>query len=137
MDRKRLIQTLIRHESLELKPYRCPEGKLTIGVGHNLDANGITEVEAVFILNNDIENCEEQLRKFSWFEKLSDTRQEIILNLHFNIGHSSFLTFRRMIWNLEKENFNLAAEEMKDSKWYNQVGHRAEYLVNAMKNNEF
>ena len=30
-------------EGLSLKPYRCPAGKLTIGYGHNLEANGISE----------------------------------------------------------------------------------------------
>ncbi len=137
MDRKRLVETLIRHESLELKLYKCQAGKQTIGVGHNIDDNGISKKVAEFILNEDIENSEVSLRKFSWFEKLSDIRQEVLLNLHFNIGHTSFLKFKRMIWNLEKENFEQAAEEMKDSKWYGQVGPRSVYLVNAMKNNQF
>jgi lysozyme len=137
MDRKRLIHTLIRHEALKLKPYRCSEGKLTIGVGHNLDDNGITEIEAIFILNNDLDSCEEQLRKFSWFEGLSDVRQEVIINLHFNIGHSSFLGFKKMIWALENGDYLEAGEQMKDSKWFNQVGIRAEQLVDAMQSNSF
>lgn len=137
MDRKRLVKTLIRHEALKLKPYRCSAGKLTIGVGHNLDDNGITEDEAIFILNNDIDNCEEQLRKFSWFEKLSDARQEVLLNLHFNIGHSSFLKFKKMILALTNNDYVEASEQMKDSKWYSQVGYRAKQLVDVMKSNSF
>ena len=137
MDRNRLIQTLVRHESLELMPYRCPAGKLTIGVGHNLEANGISENIAMLILIEDLEVHESELRKFAWFEKLSDVRQEVLVNLHFNIGHDTFLRFKKMIYNLEKGLFVAAADEMQDSKWYNQVGPRAVYLVNAMKNNQF
>lgn len=137
MNSKRLIDTLIRHEAMKLKPYRCPEGKLTIGVGHNLDAKGITEKQALYILNDDIVECEEQIRKFSWFEGLSDVRQEVVLNLHFNIGHTSFLGFKKMIWALENGDYLEAGEQMKDSKWYKQVGIRAEQLVDAMQSNSF
>ena len=49
-----LIAQLKRHESLELKPYKCTSGKLTIGVGRNLEDIGITEQEAELLLLNDI-----------------------------------------------------------------------------------
>lgn len=137
MDYKRLESTLIRHEALKLKPYRCSEGKLTVGVGHNLDSNGISKAAAMFILDEDIKASEEALRKFSWFELLSDIRQEVVLNLHFNIGHSSFLQFKKMIWALENGDFMSAGEEMKDSKWFRQVGIRAEQLKEAMESNSF
>lgn len=137
MNKKRLVKTLIKHEAMRLKPYRCSEGKLTIGVGHNLDANGITERQALFILDDDIADCEKQLRKFHWFEQLSDVRQEVVLNLFFNIGRSSFLTFRKMIRALENGDYMEAGEQMKDSKWFKQVGIRAEQLVEAMQSNSF
>jgi lysozyme len=137
MDRKRLTDTLIRHEALRLKPYRCSEGKLTIGVGRNIDDNGISEDEAIYMLNNDIDATEKQLRKFSWFEDLSDVRQEVLLNLHFNIGRSSFLRFKMMIRALENGDYLEAGVQMKDSKWFHQVGIRAEQLVEAMQSNSF
>ena len=64
MDRKRLVETLIRHESLELMPYRCTAGKLTIGAGHNIEDNGISKKAAEFILKEDIEHTETALRKY-------------------------------------------------------------------------
>jgi lysozyme len=137
MDKFRLVKTLIQHEGLVLRPYQDQEGFLTIGVGHNLDANGISEKVAMFMLDEDIDEHVQALRHFAWFENLSDVRQEVIINLHFNIGHKSFLQFRKMIWNLEKGDFDQAANEMTDSKWYNQVGPRAVFLVNAMRANKF
>jgi len=54
---KKLTDQLIKHEGLRLKPYHCPAGKLTIGVGRNLEDKGITEEEAVMLLENDIQEC--------------------------------------------------------------------------------
>jgi lysozyme len=56
MNRQLLAQELLRDEGLRLKPYRCTAGALTIGVGRNLDARGITEAEARFMLANDMED---------------------------------------------------------------------------------
>lgn len=137
MDRQRLSRTLIKHEALRLEPYRCSAGKLTIGVGHNLDDNGISGAIALALLKEDIQNSEEQLRRFFFFELLSDVRQEVLLNLHFNIGHSAFKRFKKMILNLGRGDFEKAADEMMDSRWYHQVGKRAVYLVRAMRNNKF
>ena len=39
---------------MRLTPYRDTVGKLTIGVGRNLDDVGITDAEARFLLENDI-----------------------------------------------------------------------------------
>ncbi len=40
----RIKAQLVRHEGLKLKPYRCTAGKLTIGIGRNLDNCGISHV---------------------------------------------------------------------------------------------
>lgn len=45
-----LKEELIRDEGLRLKPYRDTVGKLTIGVGRNLDDVGITKDEAMHLL---------------------------------------------------------------------------------------
>ena len=37
MNRQLVMNQLVMDEGLRLKPYRCPAGKLTIGVGRNLD----------------------------------------------------------------------------------------------------
>ena len=44
---KAIERQLIEHEGLEQKVYRCTAGKLTIGVGRNLEDKGITEEEAL------------------------------------------------------------------------------------------
>jgi lysozyme len=49
-----LIEQLRRDEGCVLKPYRDQVGKLTIGVGRNLDDVGISSDEAEYLLANDI-----------------------------------------------------------------------------------
>ena len=43
---ERIKEQLVRHEGLRLKPYRSSAGKLTIGIGRNLDDRGIRQKEA-------------------------------------------------------------------------------------------
>ena len=50
-------------EGLSLKPYRCPAGKLTIGYGHNLEANGISEEIANQLLHEDLDKSESYVLK--------------------------------------------------------------------------
>lgn len=42
---EKLIDQLVIDEGLRLKPYRCTSGKLTIGVGRNLDDNWLSAAE--------------------------------------------------------------------------------------------
>ena len=55
--RETVIESLIRDEGLELKPYRDSVGKLTIGIGRNLDDKGISESEARMLLANDVDDA--------------------------------------------------------------------------------
>ena len=133
-----LIDTLIRHEGLELKPYRCPANKLTIGVGRNIEDNGISKEEALLLLENDIKRCIAELKdifgKKVWYN-LSENRQEVLINMIFNLGKSRFSKFKKLIRAIKNEDYNEAALQMKDSLWYKQVKSRAEELVLNMKNN--
>jgi lysozyme len=45
-------EMLIKNEGLVCQPYHCSAGKLTIGVGRNLEVNGISEDEAMYLLEN-------------------------------------------------------------------------------------
>ena len=54
MNYEKLKESLIKNEGLELKVYICPAGYKTIGVGRNLETRGITQEEAIYLLDNDI-----------------------------------------------------------------------------------
>jgi lysozyme len=128
-----IINMLIRHEGLELNPYRCPAGKLTIGVGRNIDDVGISRAEAIMLLRNDIERVKDELIQFHWFREMNRCRQDAMINMCFNLGLPRFLTFEKMLAALEFHNYDLAAKEMLDSRWAEQVGNRAVELAEIMR----
>jgi lysozyme len=72
-------------------------------------------------------------RSFFWFERLSEPRQGVLVNMCFNMGIYRLLEFRRMLGAVQAEAWSTAAEEMKDSDWYKQVGARAERLCEQMR----
>ena len=57
-----------------------------------------------------------------------------ILDLAFNLGRSKLNTFKKMRKALENDDYNTAAAEMKDSKWFDQVKTRGPRMVGIMQN---
>ena len=95
MDKEKLIEQLQRHEGLRLKPYRCSADKLSIGYGRNLDDVGISEAEANMILANDIHKCINQCKKeIPFFFRMNDARQNVPVNMCFNLGIYGLLKFK-------------------------------------------
>ncbi len=154
-------EQLILHEGISLTPYKCAAGKWTIGVGRNLEDTGlyefekiqilgiyeltrqevidilqarhITQEEALYMLNNDIKVIKAELEdSYRWFKFLDEVRQKVIIDMRFNLGSAGFAGFKNMIHQLELENYQKVAEEMKNSKWYSQVKRRAERLIKMM-----
>ncbi|MBC8176727.1 MAG: glycoside hydrolase family protein [Desulfobacteraceae bacterium] len=131
---KAIEKQLIDHEGLEKMVYRCPAGKLTVGVGRNLEDKGITEEEALFLLRNDIAECEDDLRSiFTEYDTLDESRKRVLIDMRFNLGPSRFRQFKKLIAAVKEKDFSRAADEMKDSNWYRKVGKRAETLLEMMK----
>jgi len=129
-----LIEQLIRHEGLKLKPYKCTSGKLTIGVGRNLDDVGITKEEALYLLRNDVSRCMIECKlKIPVFDLLNNVRQNVLLNMCFQMGISGLLKFKKFLSSLEKQDFDNAAEEMLKSKWAGQTPNRAKELSGVIK----
>ena len=135
--KERLKNILIRHEGLKLKPYRDTKGKLTIGVGRNLDDVGISEDEAMYLLENDIRRAEETAGHCCaehgvLFESLPEDARLVLIDMAFNLGYR-LKGFRKMFAAIKRGDFVEAAKEMLDSRWARQVGRRAEELAEIMR----
>lgn len=114
------------HEGLRLKPYLCTAGRTSIGYGRNLDDTGISEVEAEAMLLSDIANCRRLLAfNVPRFEQLDEVRQAALVDLCYNMGWMGLGRFRRFLAALDRSDWLAAANELRQSKWYGQVGHRA------------
>lgn len=159
-----LEEQLILHEGLRLEVYKCPAGYWTVGVGRNLEgkpltpeeqekvlgirglspgeviemlkATGIKEKDALYLLGNDLRDAENDLKSFSWFEKLDPVRQKVVIDMRFNLGPTRFREFKRMIKALEEGSYKQASFEMVDSIWYWQTGNRSRRLVKMMARGE-
>jgi lysozyme len=131
MDRQRLIYQIIEHEGMELKPYTCTAGRLTIGAGRNLDDKGITRQEAMTLLENDIDECLADLNNniFPDFFLYPETVQLVLADMRFNLGPKRFRSFKKMITAVKKQDWPKMAQEMEDSKWCGDVKGRCVNLV--------
>ena len=127
---------LILHEGMRLRPYRCTAGKLTIGVGRNLEDKGISHHEALFLLRNDIEEITGQLERHSWYVALGPVRRKVLIDMVFNLGMAGLMGFQKMIEALNRADYERAADEMVNSRWYGQVGERGRRLERMMRTGE-
>ena len=130
---------LIRHEGLRLKPYNDTVGKLTIGVGRNLDDVGISEREAMVLLSSDILQAKTSAAKIFWpeFESLNEARQSALIDMAFNLGEGKLRGFKSMIAAIKNGDFDSAAFHALDSKWATQVGHRANEIAEMLRTGEW
>ncbi|ADZ93406.1 glycoside hydrolase family protein [Marinomonas mediterranea] len=134
---QRATELVAENEGLALKPYLCPAGKLTIGYGRNIEDNGISAKEAAILLSADIESTLKQLGHLTFFKSLNVARKVVMVDMCFNLGYPRFALFKKMIAALDRQNYELAALEMMDSRWAQQVGQRAERLSKIMKTGQF
>lgn len=125
------------HEGFRSEPYRDSLGFLTIGYGRLLDGKGITKKEGEYLLMNDLNQAIEDAKSlFGNFDDLSQKRQEVLVEMCFQLGKggvSKFVNFRKAVAN---GHFVEAAAEMKNSLWAKQTPNRVNKLTKAMKGEE-
>ena len=131
---KRMREQLILHEGLKLTPYRCTSDKLTIGVGRNLDDRGISEETAMQMLDEDINIVHgELLKAIPDFDNLDETIQESLVDLAFNMGTPTMLTFKDTLAALKGQQMCIASRELLNSRYARQVGKRAETIADNIR----
>ena len=158
-NRENFVNKLIAHEGLRLQVYQDTLGIDTIGIGRNLEDRGITqeeldwmdipnikavyeygitEADAMYLAQNDVQIVEEELlRAHPCVEDLDAVRQLVLMDMAFNMGVPRLRKFAKM-WNAVHENkFDIAAKEMLDSRWAIQVKSRSTKLAHAMHHGEF
>lgn len=140
-----ITKRFIKEEGLKLKPYRCSQGKLTIGIGRCIDTNpfteeekraigdwehGITKNAAMMLFRNDITRCERQLRdNISFYLKLDKERQFALLDMCFQLGLNGLLKFKKMLDYMRWGKFQLASKECLDSLYAQQTPARAKRIA--------
>lgn len=139
MSRERLFDLIERHEGRRLKPYLCPSGKLTIGVGRNLTDKGISDIEATMLRNNDINDAFLDITSIFNLTptNINDARLSALISMHIQLGPGGFRSFNKMIKAIKEEDWSTAAKEALDSVWHTQTPARAEEIGEMLRSGEW
>lgn len=116
-------------------------GNPTIGTGRNLakGSTGISMAENFLLLGNDISDAARGLDADPmwagwWRGSLSPIRQRGLLNLRFNMGQATLDEFKRLCAAMKAGDWAEAGVQLRNSRWWNQVGARAERVFQMIVN---
>jgi lysozyme len=125
------IIQIVKDEGFRPKPYKDTVGVWTIGHGLTY----LTPEESRLIVSVRIHDTylPAARRLFPNFDDLTEKRRKVLINMCFNLGETRLKMFVRFRKRVLAEDYNLAADEMLDSKWARQVGHRAQRLAREMR----
>ena len=129
MNLEKTVKLLILDEGYKQYPYDDGEGNITIGIGDNLSAKGLTMEDAKKIYPNgiSIEKAKEDLiteinslnlklqKYLSFFSNLDDVRQAVLINMAYQNGLKGLYGFKDMIIALKDKNYNKASYEISNS----------------------
>lgn len=136
-------------EGFEPHEYRCTAKKLTQGYGRNLEVHPLSDEEKAE-LNEDgsvskevaekwalkeLNECEYKLSQNIIYQKQTEVRKAVLLDMCFNIGYAGLMKIKKMWFALGDRDYTTASREMKDSSWYVQVGTRGKRNVTIMASN--
>ena len=147
MNLEKLREELEIDEGCKYEIYLDHLGYLTFGIGHlvtkddpEYDWEVGTSIDTVRVhetFEQDIKTVlSDCARLYSDFEDLPEEAQRVIANMMFNMGYTRLSKFKGMNRGVDARDWNVAADEMVDSRWYHQVTSRARRLVERMRNIE-
>ena len=137
-------------EGFMANPYYCPAGKLTQGYGRNLEVHplsddekaelnedgSVSEVVAEKWALKELNECEYKLSQNIIYQKQTEVRKAVLLDMCFNIGYAGLMKFKKMWFALGNKDYPEASRQAKDSAWYVQVGNRGKRNVEIIASNQ-
>ena len=154
------IETIRRYitfnEGKRNEVYNDSLGIPTIGVGFNLQRRdaapkiesfglsyesvllgqvSLSDTQIATLLDGDIETAIDKIvrRLFPNFDSIDTARQVILVDLAFNMGYSRLSQFVNTIAAINAEDWEKAADELMDSRWYRQVKSRGVRNVEVIR----
>lgn len=138
-------EDLIKHEGFKDEIYLDTEGLATFGIGHLVTEDDMEygwpvgtpvtpeRIDNVFKEDLGIAITDANVL-FLNLDSQPDQVQRVVVNMAFNLGRNRLGKFKKMIAAVNEGNYIEAANQMVDSRWYNQVGNRSIELENWMRN---
>jgi len=149
-----LYDMIERHEGKRNKVYSDTLGVPTIGIGFNLTRNDasqrlsnvganlrevlngkeLTNEQIYTLFKEDVAIATSDAQSFlPGFDQQPESVKNVIINMAFNLGLNRLSRFNKFKQALENRDYQEAANQMINSKWYNQVGNRSKELTNIMR----
>ena len=144
MNRNRLYKQLKEDEGEVCQVYRDHLGYLTFGIGHLITQKDpeadwplgtpVSEERVRECFDRDVETSITEIKFLVRdFDDKPDIVQEILINMHFNLGRLRFSKFVKALKAIDGNDWMEAAKEVRDSKWHKQVTNRAERLMTKLE----
>ena len=142
------------NEGNKPRVYEDSKGNRTIGIGFNLEDEGnrrfleeqgidinelfdgreLSDRETKILYNHSLRQAFEDAQKFDPnLAQRPEAARMAIVDMAFNLGLTRLNKFKKMKAGLMNNDYQTAADEMVDSKWYEQVKSRGPRMVNVMR----
>ena len=145
VSKKNVMEQLKIDEGVVYEVYLDHLGLPTVGIGHLILESDYEHGKEVGTMIS-VERCEELFMQdlkiaieectvlygAAWFYFPEEVK-EILVNMLFNMGRPRLTQFKKMNGAIEAGDWKTAAVEGRDSRWYNQVGARAERLMGRLE----
>ena len=138
---KEVKDMIKRHEGVRNKPYKDSLGLWTVGVGHLIgDGKSLpdawnrtfTDQEVQDLYDKDFDEHQKAAAAIPGYDKFNSAGKGALTDLTFNMGPSWIKRFPTTAKSIAKGDGAASAEGLQDSKWYTQVGSRAQEVVGLM-----
>jgi len=124
------------YNDLDGKRHKSPIGKLTIGVGRNLEDVGLFTDEVDYLLKNDINRkVLDVVKIFPDYNNYSEVRRLALLNMCFQLGKAGLEGFKTTVNLIKKEEWSEASQQALKSKWATQAPNRAKRVCLMLRFN--
>ena len=144
MNIEKLRKQLEIDEGVKYEIYNDHLGLATFGIGHLVIpadeeygkplGTRISEERVRECFDRDVQSVLRDCKLlYKDFDELPEEVQQIVANMMFNMGYGRLSKFKGMKRGVDAKNWNEAADEMVDSRWYKQVTNRAQRLVDRMR----
>lgn len=139
----KIKQDLEYHEGRVPHVYLDHLGYKTLGIGHLIRQS---EPEYLLKVNDPVSDeaidkyfesdlriaVSDAIRIFGPLEEHPEQVIRVLVNMSFNLGYPKLNRFVKMKEAVANKDYQKAADEMSDSRWYTQVGRRGAELVRWM-----
>ena len=126
------LAQLKRNEGRRPRPYQDTKGIWTVGYGTNLTTGSLSEAAMTQMLVDRLQDVETACLSLPIWKDLSEPRQWVLLDMGYTMGFAGLMEFTEMYNALKAGDYAGAAAALRDSKWANEVGARADRLAKQM-----